>query len=203
LLRAVRRALMARARDENGNVSRLFSGHEPNGEPARSGRHEHVFLACEDQDRDGLIDRIMVVAPWRADRSTLAAQDLAQHFANVAGGLTLVRAGAVGLIALAPPEAPAPDDPVFSSSRTWVTRVPYAPNRHPRGSDPRAAIVRDLLGACARRRLPPPTIEIIRLTEGARGGIRACARLRFAVAVEGPIMLGRDCHAGGGLFIAE
>jgi hypothetical protein len=28
------------------------------------------------------------------------------------------------------------------------------------------------------------------------------AQLTFSVAVEGPLMLGRDSHAGGGLFTA-
>jgi CRISPR-associated protein Csb2 len=32
--------------------------------------------------------------------------------------------------------------------------------------------------------------------------LAAHVRLRFAVAVKGPIMLGRDSHIGGGLFIA-
>ena len=37
LLRAVRRALMALSEDKQGRVPRLFSGHEPDGAPARAG----------------------------------------------------------------------------------------------------------------------------------------------------------------------
>ena len=65
LLYAVRRALMALARDDNdnGHVPRLFSGHEREGAPARSGGHDHIFLAADDADGDGRIDRLIVAAP--------------------------------------------------------------------------------------------------------------------------------------------
>ena len=57
LLHAVRRALMALAsKDNRGRVPRLFSGHESDGTPASSGRHEHIFLAADDTDGDGRID---------------------------------------------------------------------------------------------------------------------------------------------------
>ena len=37
---------------------------------------------------------------------------------------------------------------------------------------------------------------------GPRGGIRARFCLTFSIAVEGPLVLGRDSHMGGGLFAA-
>ena len=43
LVRALRRALMAIARNDVGSVDRLFSGHEPDGGADRSGHHAHVL----------------------------------------------------------------------------------------------------------------------------------------------------------------
>lgn len=37
---------------------------------------------------------------------------------------------------------------------------------------------------------------------GPRGGLRARLRLAFAVAVEGPLLLGCGSHMGSGLFAA-
>jgi CRISPR-associated protein Csb2 len=37
---------------------------------------------------------------------------------------------------------------------------------------------------------------------GPKGGVAGRLQLHFAVAVEGPILLGRDGHQGGGLFEA-
>jgi CRISPR-associated protein Csb2 len=69
MLRAVRRALMALSRNSRGDVPRIFSGHEADGAPARSGQHEHVFLAGADLDGDGGVERLIVAAPWVCDRS--------------------------------------------------------------------------------------------------------------------------------------
>jgi CRISPR-associated protein Csb2 len=69
LLHAARRALMALSRDDSGRVARLFSGHEADGRPASSGWQEHIFLAADDADRDGRIDRLIIAAPWVCDRS--------------------------------------------------------------------------------------------------------------------------------------
>ena len=79
LLHAVRRALMALSRDDKqkrnnkknqaAEVDRLFSGHETDGAPARANGHEHIFLAADDADRDGWVDRIIVAAPWICDRT--------------------------------------------------------------------------------------------------------------------------------------
>jgi hypothetical protein len=44
---------------------------------------------------------------------------------------------------------------------------------------------------------------VIEASAGPRGGNPvARLRLRFATAVPGPLMLGRDSHRGGGLFAA-
>ena len=74
LLRAVRRALMALSRNGRDTVPRLFSGHEHDGAPASSGGHEHIFLAADDANRDGRVDRLIVAAPWVCDRSGHASR---------------------------------------------------------------------------------------------------------------------------------
>jgi CRISPR-associated protein Csb2 len=129
-------------------------------------------------------------------------QRRSERFDTVASGLAVVRAGELGLIGLSQPAAPAPGDPLFTRSRKWITKVPLAPDRHPRRDNPTEAIAGNLIAACSRRGFPRPTIEVTELTHGPRGGIRAQARLTFAAAVDGPIMLGRDSHMGGGLFAA-
>ena len=204
LLHAVRRALMALSRDNNRRIPRLFSGHEREGAPARSGAHEHVFLAADDADGDGCIDRLIVVAPWACDSTTKGSREDRARFDSVSRILTNVRAGRLGVINLGPARVLAADDPLVGPVHIWESRTPYRPTRHAgRGKDMDAAIVRDLISECERRGLPKPESELLELNTGPNGGnLAARLRLRFAVAVEGPIMLGRDSHMGGGLFAA-
>ena len=204
LLHAVRRALMALSRDDDGHVPRLFSGHEREGAPARAGGHEHVFLAADDADGDGRIDRLIVAAPWACDHTTKGSSKDRACFQNVITTLTVVRAGRLGVLTLGSACALAAGDPLVGPSRTWESRTPYRPTRHAgRGKDLANAVVRDVIAECERRGLPKPEVERLELNAGPKGGnLAARMRLRFAVAVEGPIILGRDSHMGGGLFAA-
>ena len=201
---ALRRALMSRAADATGRASTLFSGHESDAGPARSGRHRHVYLFADDSDGDGHLDRVGIIAPWRVDRSWTPGKETRALFESVAGGLGLVRAGAAGVLVLRPAREPGANDPLFARARAWTSRTPYRPTRHARhGADASAATADDLLRECLRRGLPRPKIEVTRFETGPRGGISADARLQFRVAVAGPILLGRDAHRGGGLFAGE
>ncbi len=203
LLRAVRRALMAISRNSRDDVPRLFSGHEPDGGPASSGRHEHVFLAAYDADREGRIDRLIVAAPWVCDRLGRAPRRSDRAlFDRVVSSLSRVRAGKLGVIALGLASTLATDDPVFGTALMWESHTPYRPTRHAgRSKDPAAAVAHDVINECARRGLPKPEVGLLEFGAGPNGGnLAACIRLRFAVAVKGPIMLGRDSHMGGGLF---
>lgn len=203
-LEAVRRALMALARDSYGNISRLFSGHEPNGSAARSGRHHHVFLAADDCDADGLLDRLLIVAPWRADLTTKAWRNNWEEFERVANALATIRAGKLGVFELAHPRDLPANDSLIRRSQRWVSVTPYVPTRYPKQVDElNAVLAEDLRLECQRRGLPRPTVEIISVKSGPRGGVRMMARLQFAVAIAGPLLLGRDSHGGGGMFIAE
>jgi len=205
LLRAVRRALMALSRDDKGRLSPLFSGHEGDGGPAASGRHGHVFLAGADLDHDGRIEQIIVAAPWMCDRSMHPGKGERVAFDRIVASLEVVRAGRLGAIALGPPRAPSEGDTLIGPSQLWVSETPYCPTRHAhRGEDLADAIERDVIAECARRGLPRPEVEMLEVIAGPNGGhLAANARLRFSVAVKGPILLGRDSHAGGGLFAAQ
>jgi CRISPR-associated protein Csb2 len=204
VVEALRRALMSRAADPTGRISTLFSGHESGPDPARSGRHRHVYLFADDSDGDGFLDRIGIIAPWRVDRSWRPSNEDRALFENVTGDLGLIRAGAAGVLVLRSARDPDADDPLFAHARTWTSRTPYRPTRHARrGGDVLAAAADDLLRECLWRGLPRPEIEVTRLETGPRGGISAEARLRFNVAVAGPILLGRDAHRGGGLFAGK
>ena len=183
LLRAVRRALMALSRDDNGHVPRLFSGHEREGAPARSGGHEHVFLAVDDADGDGRIDRLIVAAPWACDLTTKGSRESRACFDSVATTLTHVRAGRLGVLTLGPARALAAGDPLIGPACVWESHTPYRPTRHAgRGKDLDAAVVRDVIAECERRGLPKPEVELLELNAGPNGGgLAARVRLRFAV----------------------
>ena len=203
LLRAVRRALMALAKDRQERVPRLFSGHEPDGAPAGSGRHEHVFLATDDTDGDGRIDRLIVAAPWAVDRAQQAPKRTDRaYFEGVVSSLERVRAGRLGVVTLSSAVQPAPGDVLIGPSRLWESRTPYRPTRHTqRGKDTVAAVTQDVILECGRRGIPRPEVEVLDLKGGPKGGgVAARLCLRFATAVDGPVMLGRDSHRGGGLF---
>jgi CRISPR-associated protein Csb2 len=201
LLHAIRRALMSLSRDEKGGVPPLFSGHEPDGEKAASGRHRHVFLAGADLDRDGCIEQVIVAAPWVCDRSVQPHGRDAELFDRVVGTLATVRAGRLGVIPL---HASTPGRALVGPARIWESHADYSATRHAsRGKEPADALLRDVMLECERRRLPKPEIDLLDFSAGPKGGgITARLRLRFKVAVPGPILLGRDSHQGGGLFLA-
>ena len=200
LLSAVRRALMSLSPHSDGSVPRLFSGHETDGAPAQSGRHEHVFLAAADLDGDGCIDRLIVAAPWVCDPSARSGSGDQVLFDRVVGSLATVRAGRLGVV----PLQTSPDEVRFTGPAPyWESHTEYRPTRYPRrGEEPITTLVRDVFAECDRRGLPRPEPQVLTLTAGPRGGVAARVGLRFAVAVKGPIMLGRDSHRGGGLFLA-
>jgi CRISPR-associated protein Csb2 len=90
-----------------------------------------------------------------------------------------------------------------AAARTWESHTDYRPARHAgRDKDPAAPLLCDIVAECERRGLPKPEVELLDLSVGPRDGVAARLRLQFAVAVAGPVLLGRDSHKGGGLFEA-
>lgn len=64
-------------------------------------------------------------------------------------------------------------------------------------------MVADIRQECRRRGLPEPTVMVREHHGEPRIGLVGNAQLRFAVAVEGPIILGRSRYFGGGLFVGK
>ena len=146
-----------------------------------------------------------MAAPWACDRSGRApVGNRALVFDRVVSAIREVRAGRLGIIAFGHPCGFVAGDPLFGPAQTWESRAAYRPTRHPqRGKDPSIAVVEDAMRECERRGLPVPEVELLELESGPKGGnLAARIRLTFTVAVEGPLMLGRDSHMGGGLFAA-
>jgi len=79
----------------------------------------------------------------------------------------------------------------------WKYTVP----RHPKKATLEETVASDVLRECERRKLPKP--EAIRVTSvrGVAGvGVEARVELAPAVAVRGPLLLGKTRYLGGGLF---
>jgi CRISPR-associated protein Csb2 len=200
LLRAVRRALMALARESDGTVPLLFSGHDKDGGPASSGDHRHIFLAGIGDNGGARVDRVIVAAPW-AFGSVPPGRGDSTLFDRVVSSLAVVRAGRLGVI---PFQVTSTDHGIVGPARCWQSLTAYRPTRHAgRGKDPTNALLLDVGAECSRRGLPRPEIELLKVSTGPRGGVAADLRLRFSVAVKGPILIGRDSHQGGGVFLAR
>jgi CRISPR-associated protein Csb2 len=194
---SIRAALMSLARTPDGGVLPLFSGHLDGSGPARPGDHRHVYLAVLDTDGDGLLDQVQVIAPWRVDRSVEAKDGERRDFARITSDLRIVRAGAAGVLTLSAAQAL----PVERGTE-WVSLTPYRPTRHPAADDDVARFIADdVRRELSRRQFPQPTaVTVISVTPGPKGGLSARLSLTFATPVEGPILLGRDAHRGGGMF---
>ena len=203
LVYGLRRALMSIAADDRGRIARLFSGHESDGRADSAGHHAHIFLAA-DKGPDANT-RLVIAAPWMVDRTTKPQWGERRMFDNVVRKLRDLRAGSLGrftgLIAY-----PVEDgDPLIGPTRIWIGQTPYVASRNmKRAGNPEELIKSDIASECQRRGLPKPLeIQLHHISVGPRGGQpTAMVKLRFAVALQGPILLGRTSHKGGGLFHA-
>jgi len=188
---ALRRAVMARVQSKlgpHGRLPILVSGHAADGTPARSGHLAYVF--------DRARARLLVVAP----RRSYGPQRDLQLVDSALADLDDLRAGSAGRLRLGPATVDLDNDHLFAPSCRWTSVTPYVVDRHAKRLSSDAALIADLRSACARARLPEPQIEVLE-TRGVPGvGLVGRAILRFAVAISGPILLGRTRHLGGGLF---
>ena len=206
ILHHVRLALMALARDGDGQVRRLFSGHESDGGRDREGHHAHVFLAADSAAESDSITRLIVAAPWAVDHGARPKGSEGRRFADVARRFTELNAGRLGRFENLTPKPVCDGDPLLGPATTWGSRTPYrATLNFRKQDDPVSAIERDVRAECHRRGLPAPMeVGVLEIDAGSRGGLpTARLKLRFATAVRGLLLLGRDSHAGGGLFHAR
>lgn len=204
LTNAARRALMNRAANNRGSIPPLFSGHAPDGGPSSSGQHEHIFITTVDADGDGFLDRIMVLAPWRVDRTYQPGNRDRQCFEQVVPMLAWLGGHQITNAELTPPRPPDSDERYFESSKVWESETDYQPTIHPKPPNATDTIIRDAVSECARRGLPRPDVDVLNWTCGPRGGnVSARLQLRFGIAIQGPLLLGRGSHYGEGLFGAR
>lgn len=202
VMRALRRAVMALVQDRLGPRKMLptfFTGHEAGGSPARPGGRSHLAFAF-----DTARQMLFVIAPHflegrhpsQAERRHLRILDAAL------AELRELRAGSSGLLKLEPLIIE-DDDPLFAPATTWTTQTEYQPTRYSKRTTPEQAIIADVELELRRRGFPMPTIiEKIKVSRGPRGGLSARLRLVFSTAVKGPLLLGKTCNFGGGLFVS-
>lgn len=201
LTRALRRAVMARVQEkmqEGMTLPPFFTGHAADGAPARSGRHEHLACAFDAPSK-----RLLIVAPHILERRGASSRERT-HLRTLEEALEdfrELRAGAAGKLALVPSALDRSDDPLLARSQTWQSLTPYRVTRHARLNDAAAALEVDLLAECQHVGLPRPQIEITETFTKANAGLFGLAKLRFHAATAGPMLLGRDRHFGGGLFV--
>jgi len=201
LTRALRRAVMARVQEklERTTLPAFFTGHAADGAPSRSGRHEHLAFAF-----DAPRKRLLIVAPHVLERRQAFKDEREQYLpilANALEDFRELRAGTAGKLALTPSAMDLSDDPLLALSQAWQSLTPYRVTRHARLNDAAAALEADLLLECQRAGLPRPQIEITKTFTKPDAGLFGLAKLRFHGATAGPMLLGRDRHFGGGLFV--
>lgn len=201
---ALRRAVMALVQEELGAGTVLptfFTGHEADGSPARRGGRAHLAFAL-----DGARKRLLVIAPHllegrppaHEEREYLAVLDAALR------NLRELRAGPAGLLKLEYSIVAEDGDPLFAPAKLWTTMTSYRPTRHDKKTRPEEAIVADVRLELRRRGFPlPASVEEIDVARGPRGGLSARLRLAFSTAVRGPLLLGRNCNLGSGLFVGS
>jgi CRISPR-associated protein Csb2 len=194
LIKAARGKLIAMADKEQGRFGpallRMASGHERDGRPILTGKHEHVFLSATGDARGG-IGVLLLSAPWGGDKSHLPGGIEARCFewlARLLEGRVGVPGGrAVRLVRLELPPAA-----LIAPSKTWVAHTPY---RIFRSQAKRGLTLEESLRReCSLHGLPDPAQ--VRVADGR-------VRIEFDAAVSGPVLLGEGCHHGYGLFEAE
>jgi CRISPR-associated protein Csb2 len=201
LTRALRRAVLARAQAALGESRALplfITGHEADGAPSRrGGAHRHIAFAY-----DPALRRLLILAPHVLERRPLwrGERDSWRLLEGAMCALTEMRAGAAGRLRLARTSADLGSSALLAPARHWESATPYRVVRHRKLADAAAALAADIAQECRRLRLPRADVEIVETRGIAGAGLAGWTRLRFATAVAGPILIGRDRHFGGGLF---
>ncbi len=204
LARALRRAAMARAQGligERNPLPSLVSGHAPDGQPLRTqGRTGHLLFAFDSGRR-----RLLVVPPHVVDgRQPERHENVPLALVEAAlEGFTELRSGSAGRLSLRrqPATSSVDDEPLCVAARRWRTATPYVTTHHHKVDTAADAVREDVTLECARRGLPrPATVRVEAPKRHRERGLEALVELDFAVAVRGPLMLGRTRHHGGGLF---
>lgn len=199
---ALRRAVMARVQAVLGPRERLssfFTGHDRNGAPLRSQEAGHLLFAFLPSDAT-----LLVIAPHIADRRAADTWERQQLSVLDEALLELseLRTGRAGLLTLQRTFVDRDTHPAFAPARNWRSVTAYQATRHAKATNARDVLALDVAVECGRRGLPKPIVRP-RETRGIRGvGLTGEAELEFVHSLPGPILLGRNRHLGGGLFIS-
>jgi CRISPR-associated protein Csb2 len=201
LSQALRRATMARVQAMYGKepMPAYFTGHAEDGTPATGDRASHLTFAF-DAERQ----RLLVIAPHIVGHYDLNSRErgwIARLDAALAD-LRELRAGRNGLLRLRPLRIDPDSDPLFRPSNAWQSATAYLVTRHGKRSSAEATLTDDLKRECLRGGFP--AVEVTEVQSRARQGVGLFgdAKLNFATAVRGPVILGKTRYFGGGLFIA-
>lgn len=215
MARALRRAVLSRVlgRDErvaSAGLARYVSGHVEAGTGADEREGGQRAGAPDDQASQHLAfhwdpprARWLVLAPHclqhrsalRWERLHLSAIDQALE------GLSTLLAGRSGRHAVQRVSLKV-SDPVLVTAYVWESVTPYTVTRHRRLSSAGDALAADVRAECQRCGLPMPEVEVQHARSVPGQGLQGFLRLRFSVAVAGPVALGRTGLLGGGLFAA-
>jgi CRISPR-associated protein Csb2 len=205
-------------------------GKDAAGRPLRG--HRHAFFVPADEDGDGRIDHVTVVAEQGFTAAEVRALDRLRQVRHGEGEplrLLLVGLGSERDLL----------SPLFAASPVWVSATPFLATRYPklRGTKrdrpehyatPRDFAAHDLrqqLERLRERRPDLPAIVAIEPMEvlGPQGSLRpiqfsryrqkagddggrrpsGAFRILFAAPTKGPLCLGHSCHFGLGLFWPE
>jgi CRISPR-associated protein Csb2 len=197
-------------------------GKTPDGRPLHG--HGHAFFLPADEDRDGRLDHVtLVAADGFTDDEVRALDRLREVPRRAADPLRLLLVGLGSDRDFR--------TPLLGPATTWLSATPFVATRYPklRGSKrdrpedyatPHAFAAHVLRQELARRPELPPLLSIeeqplgpqrlrpiqfqrFRRKAGDDGGRRPAAgfRLTFAAPAPGPLCLGHSSHFGLGLFL--
>lgn len=202
VLRALRRAVLARAQDVIGHDRPLpvfFHGHEADGAPARGGQHAHLFFAAYSSGGGTQVNRVAVIAPDFCDR-TSQTRRYWETLARAVEDMQFLVCGRTGKFRIA--AVSERGDEIFELSRFWRSVTPYRTTRHPKGALSLSSFIEsDVKAECARRAIPTPlSVQVSDIQSGPRESLSATLTLTFKGPVRGPLLLGRGSHFGEGLF---
>jgi len=214
----LRKAVMSRSKDKNGEVKAVFSGHG-----VGAGEHQHaMYLSSADDPRNlemGFVDHLVIAARGGFDEDEIVALQRVKRLWGRGGhdlDLILVGLGSPGEIG----GNKLPQTPILGMSRIWESITPFVPPRHQkrvRGVDTDTVEIqlrrccKQLLNgvepihiSTPRRRVEWSRFRRRRLEGGGSLGMDRAfgARLVFEQPQRGPIALGYGAHFGLGLFVA-
>src|SRR5690606_16473638 len=157
------------------------TGHEDDGSPACSGGHAHLAFV-PDLKRG----RLLIIAPHVIEHRQ-PSPDEKQNLGTLAQALVdleCLRAGRSGKLSLLPQAVNIDTDLLFAATTAWVAITPYVATRHAKRNGAES-LQSDVLREIQRRGLPAPQVSV-------NGNLT----LKFAVAVPGPVLLGKNLHKG-------